>query len=80
MRSRRKADERRRVFIVCGLAFLVLARRMGTATFEYMNRRRRPPYGPPMLRTIIWSDRLARIFAAVFGVVIWLDPNFVKNP
>ena len=68
------------VFIVCGLAFLVLARPMGTATFEYMNRRRRPPYGPSMLRAIIWSDQLAGILAIVFGVVIWLDPSFLRNP
>jgi hypothetical protein len=67
------------VFIVFGLAMLVLARRMGTATFEYMNRRRRPPYGPFALRTIIWSDRLAGVLSVVLGVVIWLDPNFLRT-
>jgi hypothetical protein len=68
------------VFIVFGLAMLVFARRMGAATFEYMNRGRRPPYGPSRHRTIIWSDRLAGIFAVVLGVVIWFDPNFLRTP
>jgi hypothetical protein len=67
------------VFIVFGIVILIVAKPFAARTFEYMNRGRRPPYGHKTLPIITWSNRIAGVFSMVLGVVVWINPDFLRR-
>jgi hypothetical protein len=66
-----------------GVGFLLFARPLAARQFEYMNRGRQPPfrspYGPKVLRTITWANRLTGVFSVALGLTIWINPDFLRR-
>jgi len=67
------------VFIVFGIVILIVAKPFAARQFEYMNRGRQPPfrspYGPKVLRSITWANRLTGVFSVALGLTIWIKPD-----
>jgi hypothetical protein len=65
--------------IVIGVGLIAVARPFASRTVDYMNRGHRPPFGPQMLRTITWTNRLCGAFAVGLGAFTWINPNLLRR-
>ena len=65
--------------IVLGVSLIAGARRLASRTVDYVNRGHRPPFGPPMLRTITWTNGLCGAFAVGLGALTWINPSFLRR-